>query len=281
MYSRSRAPGWRLRDHCDGRRDGYAGTGSVVILHSGNTIATIDPSSATVDSLSVGGFSQIVQQSLWYRIGETGPQLPLSSLTETLSTAIGSSLFLGYTGPGFTVRITYSIQGGSNPTSAGQLDNLIFFSGTSTTPLDLHVFQYDHFKLDNLGNGSVGVNTVTNQVIQKNTAKSGTSATVSPAMNTSPAATSEYQVAASPAIFNSITSGKPITLNDSGGPAGPGDVEFALESDTSLRNLGVFPVVTTDTFNPGVPLPEAVWMGLSTLAAIGTVGLIRRGLRPA
>jgi hypothetical protein len=257
------------------------GQASVVILRSGNTIAAIDPASATVDSLTVGGFSQIVQQSLWYRIGQTGPQLPLSSLTQTSSASIGSSLFLGYTGPGFTVRITYSIQGGSNPTSAGQLDNLIFFSGTSATPLDLHVFQYDHLKLDNLGNGTVSVNTATNQVIQKNTPHSGTSAIVSPALNTSPAATSEYRVAASPAIFNSITSGEPITLNDSAGPAGPGDVEFALESDTSLRNLGVFPVVTTDTFNPGVPLPEAVWMGLSTLAAIGAVAIVRRGLRPA
>ena len=255
-------------------------------LHDGSTIATINSTTGTVDSLVVGGVNELAQQSFFYRIGQSGPEKPLGSLQLTGASLSGgespNNLFMNFTGPGFTVSVSYTIIGGSNRTSPAQLQNLLFFNGTSQTPVDLHVFQYDRFTLGGAGRPStVAIDLPHDQVVQTGVGSRSTTAKVTPAVSGTPGVTSEYQVGVNSAILKSLTDSLPTTLNNTAGPIGPGNVEFALESDTSLGNLGVFPVVSTDTINPGVPVPAAFWMGLSTLGCICAAGAVRGKARKA
>ena len=180
---------------------------------------------------------------------------------------------MNYAGPGFTVSVSYSLIGGSSPVSSSQLTNEVFFTGTSQTPIALSAFQYDHFVLSNSFPDSVTI--ANGQVTQTQTTGIRTAvASVAPL----PA---EYQVGQSPQVLNTLENPEFTKLNPQLKTTEPGDVEFALESDTLLANHGVFPMVTIDTFDPGVPLPPAVWMGLTTLAGIGSIGFIRRKFRTA
>jgi hypothetical protein len=254
----------------------------VITLQNGNATASIDPITGEITGVSVADISEVQQQSIFYRVGTTGPALPLSTLKETTIFPSGESpeggppydnVFMNYTGPGFTVSVSYSLIGGSSPVSASQLTNEVFFTGTSQTPIALSAFQYDHFVLSNSFPDSVSV--ADGQVTQTQTTGIRSAvASVAPL-------SAEYQVGPSPDVLDTLAGAHFTQLNSELNSAGPGDVEFALESDTLLANHAVFPMVTIDTFNPGVPLPPAVWMGLTTLTAIGSISLIRRKLRSA
>jgi hypothetical protein len=265
----------------------------VVVVSSGNASANVDEATGTVTDLSVGGVTQAAQQSFFYRIGDTGPQQSFSSLTPTGVSTFPGSIFLNYAGPGFTVQLSYSLLGGSSNVSPAQLLNSLFISAAlpqsqiplgsvvpadGQTPIDLHIFQYDHFTLDgSLSNNVLAANTASSEIDQS---EIGQVPAIRSASANVVAIGDRYQIGPSPSILNSLTDGSPATLSDgtlqATGPVGPGNVEFALETDAALGPFGVVPLVTIDTFNPGVPVPPAVWMGLTTLAAIAGIGAMRR-----
>jgi hypothetical protein len=264
---------------------------AVVVVASGNASADVDEATGTVTDLTVGGVPQAAQQSFFYRVGETGPNQSFSSLTPTGVSTFPGSVFLSYAGSGFTVQLEYSLVGGSSNVSPAELLNSLFISAAlpqvpqgsvipadGQTPIDLHIFQYDHFTLDgSLTNNVVSANTTSSEIDQSEV---GLVPSIRNASASVVAIGDRYQIGDSPSILNSLTNGSPTTLSagtlQPSGPVGPGNVEFALETDASLGAFGIVPVVTIDTFNPGVPVPPAVWMGLTTLAGIAGVGAIRR-----
>jgi len=250
---------------------------SVVTLQDGNSIATIDEATGDVLSLSVGGVSQVVNQSFFYSIDGSAPQ-SFNTLTDTTNVLVPSGkssfdngLFLNYTGSDFTASVSYNLAGGASANQSAQLVVNTFIQGSSSEPTSVSLYQYDHLMLDNNPNNKVVANS--NGVFQSEVGGVGTTASVTPQGN-------EYEVGLSPTVFNSLSA--PVTLNDNRGPV-TGNVEFALETDATNLTLTSSPLVAlaTETFNPGVPVPPAVWMGLTTLLGIGGIAAVRRTLAKA
>jgi|GEM_PF-5692806 len=249
---------------------GVRANAAIVTIIEGNSTGFVDPSNGEVENLYVGGVRQLVQQSLFYRIGNTGPEKQLSSLTPSGIVRTQSSMFLNYTSPGFTVSVSYGLSAGPDSTSQAQLLTEVFFNNTTNTPLDLHVFQYDHFTVHgSTSNNALTINNEAGLVSQTSPGKLGASVTVSPVAD-------RFQGGFSPSILSQLTDSLPTTLNDTNSSLSNGNLEFAMETDSSVGAFGTLPVISIETFNPGVPVPAAFWMGLTTLGAIGAVGLVRR-----
>jgi hypothetical protein len=247
---------------------------SVVTLQDGNTVTTINEATGDVMSLSVGGVSQVVNQSLFYSVNSGTPQ-SFNTLDDSVNEVASNTLFLNYVGSNFTAQVGYILAGGASPSQSAQLVTNVLIQGNSQAAKDLpqlsvSLYEYDHLQLDNNPKNKVVANA--NGVFQSEVGGVGTTASVTPQGD-------EYEVGLSPAVFNSLSA--PVTLNDNGGPV-TGNVEFAMETDQpNLTSISQLFAISTETFNPGVPVPPAVWMGLTTLLGIGGIAAVRRSLAKA
>ena len=239
-----------------------------VMLTDGNAIATIDSVTGNVSYLSVGGVPQLAAQNLYFTLGGDSAPQSFGTLDETSVAAYPADLFLNYEGAGFTAQINYQLTGGlGGPTDTAYLSTSVLVNSSSQTDTTFNVFEYDHLTLDDATNSRISVDIPDNAILQKEIGGRGALSSVTPIGD-------EYEVGLTPTIFNSLSS--PVTLNDQAGPY-TGDVEFATESENSGLNLqSSVTVFSLDSFNPGVPVPPAIWMGLTTLVGIGGVGLVRR-----
>ena len=240
-----------------------------VTINDGNTVAQIDEASGSVTSLTVDGIKQLANQSIFYSIDGGTP---------SFNPEVPSIVFLNYNGPDFTALLGYQLTGGASASQPGSLSTSVLINAlppqglTPLSSLSVSVYQYDHLTLDNGTNSTLQVNPGADQVTQTEIGGRGATASVTPLGN-------EYQVGVTPSVFNSLSA--PVTLNDSAGPVS-GDVEFALESDTpNLTDLSPITVLSLESFNAGVPVPAAAWMGLTTLAGIGAIAAARRKLARA
>lgn len=245
-----------------------------VTLSSGNSVATIDEATGNVTSLTVNGKNQLGLQSIYYSANGGSPRA-LSTLEPgpVSYDPQDAIIFLNYNGPNFQFQLSYTLTSGSSAASAPQLSTDVLVLGNSLSSGEpFSAYQYDHPTPGGSTNNVTQVIAANKEIVDA-AAKGNASATVTPLG-------SEYQVGIVPAISNMFTSlSEPVTLSDAAGPV-TGNGEFALETDdANLSLITPLTALTVDTFNSGVPLPPAFWMGLTTLAGIGMVGLLRR--RPA
>jgi hypothetical protein len=107
-----------------------------------------------------GGDNQLFTQWFWFRVGDTGSEVPLHSLA-LLSYTQPSTGFLTATyadrADRFHLTVTYELQGQMSGSGRSQLREAVTIRNSSAAPLDFHFFQYTDFDLGGTPAGEVGL----------------------------------------------------------------------------------------------------------------------------
>ncbi len=204
-----------------------------VNLASLNSTASVDLGSASgMYSWTVDGVNQLYSQSLWYRIGSSGPESSVSSISSAIfSLSAANQLTALYSNASISVQVSYLLTGNTGGSGQSGLNQSIKIVNTSGASEDIHFFQYSDFDLGG---------TPLNQNVTLNTNNSGF---YSAYQTLGSASLTESVIAAAnhgeanlyANTLNSLTDSLTTTLNNNT-TAGPGDVTYAFEWD--FLNLG-------------------------------------------
>jgi len=243
---------------------GLAGAQS---LSSKNSNITFDLStSAGMNSWTVNGINQLNQQWFWFRVGSTGPQLDLTSITNspTFTQSSAAQMTAIYSNSLYKVTLSYGLSGFTSPSSKSSLTEAINFQNLSGNDIDLSFFMYSDFTLggpDFVNSQNVTLGTSGSSSISRQTVV-GSGASNNVAIN-SPAA-NEMEVAAYPQLYNELTTSNAWTLNNVS-TGGPGHTTWAMEWDSHLvSGASMSPISITDTLQAPEP-------GVCGFAIIGLV----------
>jgi hypothetical protein len=251
-----------------------------------NATARIDPTSPQgLSSWTVAGITHVSRQSLFVRVGDTGPEIPLSSLSASTPVATDSNgdgddetLALTYSGAGLALDVRWSLDGGPlGPPSAGATASLglqVTARNLSGSALDLHLFQYTDVDLfgtfvdDALTlTPASGPNTAT--------AVDSTGLALYEAVFTPSA--SAVEAAVYGATLPRLEDGDPISLD--GSLEAAGDVTFTAEWFAPLAPGGSLSLVFGQRIEiAAVPEPaSAALLGLALALALGAGRAYRAG----
>jgi len=205
----------------------------IYTLTQNDSSALIDAGSqAGVYNWSVGGVNQLYQQWFWYRVGSSGPESSIDTISPVTETSSGANkATLTYANSTISVKTAYTLLAPGNGTAT--MSEQITVMNTSGQSQDYHFFQYSDFDLGAspagqsvqfYNNGS----SVYYEVIQ-----TGAMGSVVETANAPGASSSEVQAGYYPALLNALNDGAATTLNNSLS-AGPGDVDYAYEWDATL-----------------------------------------------
>jgi PEP-CTERM motif len=224
---------------------------SAFTLVDGNSSVTIDPSSsAGLSSWLVDSQQTTKQVGLWYRIGATGGQQPLSALTlsststfalngDGLADLLVANYAGNYAGTAFTVQARWTLQGGSPGSLTSDIQKQVSVKYLSGPALDMHMFEYTDMNLSAADTLTISGDTCiqTGGVWQVKTVSAAS------------APTSYYQAGlttGSNTILAAVTSTTaPATLTGSHGPI-TGDTAWATEWGQNLSASGASMLISTD-----------------------------------
>ena len=252
-------------------RESTADPSGVVTLTDGGSSATVNlGSSAGMYNWSVNGQNQLNQQWFWYAIGATAPQSIDTIGLVSYKTPTPNEVTALYQNAQLALTIDYVLSGGGVGSGSADITESISAVNNSGGNLDFHFYQYSDFNL--LGNGSgdsvqlFGMPGSWN-FVQQTAGSSGIGeAIVAPDANHGEAAYVGQTLA-------ELNGGSPLTLNDNAS-AGPGDVTWALEWDTTIANGGSFDLTKDKSlFIQVVPEPSTVAF---IALGLGVWGLARR-----
>jgi hypothetical protein len=234
-----------------------------------------DASQAGMFNWTVNGVNQLSKQWFWSRIGSSGGQSSIDTLTllgatasDTNGNGLNDTLFLRYgndaTASLFEIDVRYTLRGTASSGSDMQ-EQITIDNNSTSSSLDLHFFQYTNFDL----NGSSAGDTVT--LTNPNTVRQSKGTTTIAETVASPAA-NHYELGLttdSPNTLTRLNSGSPITLSDGATTRGPGDATWAFEWDQLIAPGGTFQI----SKDKNLTIPEP-----GTLSLIGTAGTVFAGL---
>jgi len=128
-------------------------TADIVVMQDGATSASVDlGSSAGMYNWIVGGQNQLNQQWFWARVGDTGPQFSIDTIsTAVYSTPASSILNTLYDNGSYGVEISYVLKDGG--AGSADINESITVYNHGTDPLNFHLFQYSDFDLGGTGEG--------------------------------------------------------------------------------------------------------------------------------
>ena len=223
---------------------GSAGASTVVLedLNATARFETADPGGQF--TWVVDGVDHLRRQWFWFRVGPTGPEQRVDSLTETANSPRvvdanfnpGNDMaFIDYRDPQarFNVTLGFILTGGDANSRTSDIAETITIKNTSGSPLDFHFFQFVDMNLDADHEDDTVVFEADNTVRQT----SGLGTSVSETVITPRA--SHWEANLAPAVLNSLTNGTPTTLNDNSGPV-VGNVGWAFEWDVVIPVRGTF-----------------------------------------
>lgn len=226
---------------------------------------------AGVYNWSVDGVNQLAQQWFWYRVGSSGPESSIDSISAVAATQSGvNKLSTTYANSTISVKAAYSLLAPGNGTAT--LSELLTVQNTSSASQVYHFFQYSDFDLGGTPGGQ-SVQFYNNgsstyyEVIQTGASGSMTETAIAPG-----AATSEVQAGFFPVILNALNDGIPTTLNNTLS-AGVGDVTYAYEWDATLSpgaSLQISKLLT-------VPEPSSLALISSGMFVLALLHRRRRG----
>jgi len=245
-----------------------------IALADGNSTEYIDPtSSAGVYHWDVQGQNQLYQQWFWYRVGDTGPEQSLDTISApNISSPSAGITNVTYDNGTIGVTIRFSLAGGAvmpeGSIATADLGEQITFTNHAANAANIHFFQYSDFDLGGPGGDSVELLTVTPPLsgllgaYQWDGANNIRETTVdAPWAN-------HGSVDYFANTVNLLNDGLPTTLNDNAGPVGPADVTWALQWDMPLSANGGTGQVSKDNYLSvmivpnGGSTPEPTTIGL-------------------
>ena len=127
-----------------------------VMLYDANSVTEFDLESPMgLSSWRVDGREYMYQQWFWYRLGNTGGETSVDSLTLDGSPILSDlnndgkndTLYTRYLGDGFKVELWFILAGGPPGSGASDLGEIIRVTNTGSQSLDFHFFQYADFDL--------------------------------------------------------------------------------------------------------------------------------------
>lgn len=216
----------------------------------------------------VDGVDHMYQQWFWYRVGSTGPEASLDTLTQVGAFAVDTNPFTDqgvdvltvlYRGAGFDVEVKYSLQGGNAGSNISDVGEQIKITNTGERALDFHFFQYSDFDL----NGSALDQSISitggNTATQTDGASYIGETVVTPAPN-------QYAVGTFSAQRDSLNDGVATNLGAVGGPLSNMDLTWAFQWDINL-GVGQSFSISKDK-HVSVPAPGAALLGVMGLGLI-------------
>ncbi len=245
-----------------------SGVSYALTLTDGNSSVLIDPGSqAGANNWTVDGTNQLFQQWFWYRVGSTGPEAPINTISApTVVTPTARIADISYTSQNnLSVDVTYVLTGGTPGSLTSDVSEVIRINNLGSSSLDFHFFQYTDFDLggDPQGDTARLVNANTIQQFDPNAISSET--VVTPAAN-------RYEVNFFANTLNSLNDGSPTTLNNNGGPL-TGDTTWAFEWDVTIPAGGSFIISKDKNIRP---VPEPLSLILLGCGMVGLIELRRR-----
>jgi len=243
----------------------------IYTLSQNDSSVLIDAGSqAGLYNWSVDGVNQLYQQWFWYRVGSSGPESSIDTISPVSETSSGANnATLTYAGSTISVKTAYSLAAPGNGTAT--LSELITVMNTSGQIQDYHFFQYSDFDLGGTPGGQ-SVQFYNNgsstyyEVIQTGASGSMTETAIAPS-----ATSMEVQAGYFPSLLNALNDGVATTLNNNLS-AGPGDVDYAYEWDATLApgsSLLISKLMT-------VPEPSSMALISSGMLVLGLLNRRRR-----
>lgn len=241
-----------------------AAQASVITLSDQNSTAQIDPSSqAGMYSWSVNGNDILYQQWFWYRIGATGGQQSIDTISAPVVTQYSPGLAqVAYTSQSLSVNVTYSLNGGGLNSGSADMGEQIRIVNLSSSAITLHFFEYSDFDLMGPSNDSAAL-TNANTITQKNQLLSVAETVVTPA----PA---RWQISYYPVLLSQLNGGT-YTLSNANNTT-VGDISWAFEWDVTLGAFGTPTdgfLISKDKQVTGIPEP-----GILLLLGSGLIGFL-------
>ena len=218
---------------------GAASVGEAVplVLSDQNSLIEIDPGSqAGMYTWAVDGTDNLFQRWFWFRIGGSGPESSIDTISPAAVTGFGGSPDgrLTYENAALRIEVKYSLMGGAPGSLDSDLGEQIRITNKTASALDFHFFEYTDFDLNGTAADDTAVMVSPTAVVQTD----GTANIVASESLTVTPAPGHHEINIFSATRDSLNDAAPTTLNDSPGPVGPGDVTWAFEWDTSIAPGG-------------------------------------------
>jgi len=231
-----------------------------------NSSITVDQNSqAGMNNWTVDGVNQMFQQWFWYRIGATGGESAINTISApTIATASGRVIETMYSNAQLSVDVLYTLTGGTAGSHTSDVAETIRIINTSAAAYTLHFFQYSDFDL----NGQIGGQTAT--FVSPNAFRQTGGGMVFSETVTTPSP-NEHQADVFANILNSLNDGSPTTLNNVN--SATGDATWGFQWDVTIAAGGTFIISKDKNLAAAVPEPASLMM------LGGVVLLIARKLR--
>ena len=253
---------------------GATAQADLIDLYDVNSEANFDTlAQAGMSNWLVEGTDHLFQQWFWHRVGATGGETSLDTLTQLGIFATDTNPFTDprddtlavlYGGTGYSVELLYTLRGGAQGSGVSDITEQIIITNTGMETLDFHFFQYCDFDIGGTAAGDTawiqGGNTAVQQDLATGVTFTETVVTPMP---------SHYEVAEWNDILTSLNDASPTTLLDVAGPVS-GDLTWAFQWDVVL-GPGQSYIISKDK---SIQIP-----GPAALALLGLAGLAPRRRR--
>ena len=206
----------------------------IYTLSQNDSSAQIDTAStAGMFNWSVGGVNQLAQQWFWYRVGGSGPEASIDTITLTplITQTLANKLTTTYANSSISVKTAYTLLAPGNGTAT--MSEQITVMNTSATSQDYHFFEYSDFDLGGVFSGQSVQFYNNGSSVYYEVKQAGANGSVDETANAPGASSAEVQAGYFPTIVNLLNDGLTTTLNNNLS-AGPGDVTYAYQWDATL-----------------------------------------------
>ncbi len=255
--------------------------GKQVTLTDRNSSIVIDSgASAGMSSWTVDGVGHLSQQWLWYRVGSSGPEMSIDTLVEDLDSPKVSDADLDVgderallrymdSQGRFMLEVDYILTGGNPGSGTADVAEIISVHNATDDPLEIHLFQYSNFDLnDNEIDQLVEITNGNTASQSDGVFQSGLSETVVvPRPN-------HFEVGTAPGLLGKLEDGDADSFSDQAGPLDqPADYAWGFQWDVVIPARGSFVISKDKHLEETPPIPEPATL---TFIGLGALAMVRR-----